>query len=47
MDVLAMEIVGGSASDHPIRVHALYKPPEIPANSTLPAIAVSVTYKER
>jgi hypothetical protein len=29
------------------RVHALYKRPEIPANSTNPAFAVSVTYWKR
>ena len=30
----------------PIRVHDLYKPTEIPANTSLPAFAVSVTYRK-
>jgi hypothetical protein len=30
----------------PFRVHVLYKPPEIPANGVIPAIAVSVTYRK-
>jgi hypothetical protein len=29
-----------------IRVHDLYKPTEIPANTSLPAFAVSVTYRK-
>ncbi len=29
-----------------IRVHVLYKRPEIPANKAIPAFAVSVTYRK-
>jgi len=31
----------------PMRVHVLYKRPEIPANSGIPAFAVSVTYRKQ
>jgi hypothetical protein len=37
----------GIASSGEIRVHVLYKRPEIPANKGLPAFALSVTCSKR
>jgi hypothetical protein len=42
-------VIGGGnrQKDELVRVHVLYKRPEIPANKVVPGIAVSVTYSKQ